>query len=134
VRNWCFSERNDFDSLKQANEYLKEKFHQINSGHACRRKLSPIDGLIEERKQLKALPAAVYNNYGIEKRMISEYSTVMFERNYYSLPESRKAGSVLLKVYEDKIEMVDSQSVIAVHKRQYCKGGYIHKFRIYADV
>ncbi len=124
VRNWCFSERNKFDSLKQANLYLKDRLHRINSGHVYKRELSPIDGLIEEREQLKALPAAVYNNYTIEKRMISKYSMVMFERNYYSLPESCKARSVLLKVYEDKIKMVDSQSVIAVHKRQYCKGGY----------
>ncbi len=104
----CFSERNKFDSLKQANEYLKDRLHRINFSHVYKRELSPIDGLIEEREYLKALPAAVYNNYTIEKRMISKYSTVMFERNYYSLPESCKAGSVLLKVYEDKIEMVDS--------------------------
>lgn len=70
VRNWCFSERNEFDSLKQANEYLKEKLHQINSGHVYKRELFPIEGLAEEREHLKPLPAAVYNNYTIVSRMI----------------------------------------------------------------
>ncbi len=56
--------------------------------------------------------------------MISKYSTVMFERNHYSVPESCKARSVLLKVYPDKIEMVDSQEVIATHKRIHSKGQY----------
>jgi len=124
VRNWCFSERNEFDSLEQANEYLKEKVHEINSRHVHKRELTPIEGLKLEKAHLKALPIATYNNYIVEKRMISSYSTVMFERNYYSVPESCKARSVLLKVYPNKIEMVDSQEVIATHKRIHSKGQY----------
>ena len=124
VRNWCFSERNEFDSLEQANEYLKGKVHEINSGHVYKRELPPIEGLKLEKAHLKALPTATYNNYIVEKRMISKYSTVMFERNHYSVPESCKARSVLLKVYPDKIEMVDSQEVISTHKRIHSKGQY----------
>jgi len=122
VRNWCFSERNEFDSLEQANEYLKEKVRGINSRHVYKRELPPTEGLKLEKAHLKALPTATYNNYILEKRMVSKYSTVMFERNYYSVPESCKARSVLLKVYPNKIEMVDSQEVIATHKRIHSKG------------
>jgi transposase len=124
VRNWCFSERNEFECIKQANEYLREKLHQINFSHVYKRDLPPAEGLTEERRYLKVLPTAVYNNYTITKRMISNYSTVMFERNHYSVSEECKARSILLKVYTDKIEMVDSQSVVAVHKRLYGREQY----------
>lgn len=124
VRNWCFSERNEFDSLEQANEYLKEKLCEINSNHVYKRELAPIEGIKVEKAHLKPLPTSTYNNYIVEKRMISKYSTVMFERNHYSVPESCKARSVILKIYPSKIEMVDSQHVIATHRRIRSKGEY----------
>jgi transposase len=124
VRNWCFSEKNEFDSLQQANEYLKDKLTEINSNHIYKRELPPIEGVKRERNYFRELPKATYNNYVIEKRMVSSYSTVMFERNHYSVPENCRARSIILKVYPDKIEMFDSQHVIATHKRIHGRGQY----------
>ena len=124
VRNYCFSERNEFDSVDEANEFLSFKLVEINSGHVNKRELPPIEGLSQERDYLIPLPVAEYNNYVIEKRMISKYSMISFEGNYYSVPEDHQSRSITLKVYPQKIEIVDSDKVIAEHRRLNSKGEY----------
>ncbi len=42
VRNYCFSERNEFDSIDQANEFLSAKLEEIKSGNVSKRELTPL--------------------------------------------------------------------------------------------
>jgi len=83
-----------------------------------------LEGLSQEKDYLIPLPTAEYNNYIIEKRMISKYSMISFEGNYYSVPENHQSRSIVLKVYPQKIEMVDSDKAIAEHRRLSSKGEY----------
>jgi len=124
VRNYCFSERNEFDSIDQANEFLSAKLEEINSGNVSKREFPPIEGLSQEKDYLTPLPAAEYNNYMIEKRMVSKYSMISFEGNYYSVPEAHQSKGITLKIYPQRIEMVDSDKVIAEHRRLSSKGEY----------
>ncbi|MGE4547315.1 MAG: hypothetical protein AB7E28_06030, partial [Desulfurella sp.] len=48
---------NNFDSLYDANKYLKDKLCEINSMHVYKRELTPKDGLINEQDFLNPLPS-----------------------------------------------------------------------------
>jgi|OM-RGC.v1.001812560 transposase len=122
VRNWVFSERNEFDSLEEANEYLKEKLAELNASPVYGRELVPVKALNEEK--LNALPTASYNNYRLEERIISRYSLIMLDGNYYSVPEDCPGKRVQLKIYPDRIEILKEGKVVAVHKRLRGKGKY----------
>jgi len=108
VRNWVFSERNEFDSLEEANEYLKEQLAELNASPVHGRELVPVKALKEEK--LKALPVASYNNYRLEERIISRYSLIMLDGNYYSVPEEYPG--------------LKEGKTVASHKRLRGKGKY----------
>ena len=122
VRNWVFSERNEFDSLEEANEYLKEQLAELNASPVHGRELVPVKALKEEK--LKALPVASYNNYRLEERIISRYSLIMLDGNYYSVPEEYPGKKVQLKIYPNHIELLKEGKTVASHKRLRGKGKY----------
>ncbi len=126
VRNYCFSEKNDFKDIDEANAYLKTKLSEINSMHVYKRELAPKDGLINEQDFLNPLPSSCYNNYYLAVRNISKYSTVSFETNHYSIPDTFFESKVMLKVYPDKIEIVgfNEDVTVATHKRLFTKNNY----------
>jgi len=125
VRNSCFSEKNDFDSLDDANKYLKDKLCEINSMHVYKRELTPRDGLINEQDFLNPLPCSSYNNYYLAVRNVNKYSMVSFETNFYSVPETFTESKVMLKVYPDKIELVGfDDNIVATHTRLFSRNNY----------
>ncbi|MFW6121255.1 MAG: IS21 family transposase, partial [Petrotogales bacterium] len=115
VRNWVFSERNEFNSLKEENEYLKQSLKKINQLPVYKRKDIPAVGIKDEA--LNKLPSSSYNNYTLQERAISRYSLISLDNNSYSVPEDYPGKRVRLKVYTDHIEMLKENNIVATHKR-----------------
>jgi len=131
VRNWVFSERNEFNSLKEANEYLKQSMKKINNSPVSKRKDIPVEGIKEEK--LNRLPSSSYNNYTFEERAISRYSLISLDNNSYSVPEDYPGRRIKLKVYTDHIEMLRENNIVATHKRLGGKNKYSIKIEHYLD-
>ena len=124
IRRIAFSEKTSFESLIEANLWLQECVHEMNTHPVYRRDQVPMEALENEREQMKPLPSLEYTNYELKRAKISRYSLVVCESNYYSVPDTYRPRSITLKVNYDSIELVDGDSVIAVHprltgKRQY---------------
>jgi len=108
----------------EANLWLAESLHEMNMHPVYRRDKVPIEALEEEREHMKPLPSLEYSNYDLKRAKISRYSLVVYENNYYSVPDTYRPRTITLKVNCDTIELVDGDSVIATHprltgKRQY---------------
>jgi len=124
VRSQAFSERTSFTSFSEAQDWLIESLNKINQNHVYRRELTPIGGLVQEQERMKQLPSMEYSNYFTRGAKISKYSLVVFEGNYYSVPDTYRPRSITLKVHVDKIELTDGMAIIASHQRLYGKGNY----------
>jgi transposase len=124
IRRNVFGERIAFDSLQEAQNWLKEKLTLLNSKSVHRRDLIPIEGLKAERKQMRVLPSLQYSNYLTSNSRISKYSLLKFETNYYSVPDDYPSNKITLKVFVDRIDLVDGNNVIASHSRLYGSGQY----------
>ena len=124
IRSQAFSERNSFQSFTEAQEWLIESLHRINQNHVYRRELPPEEGLVREQERMKPLPTLEYSNYFTRSAKISKYSLVVFEGNYYSVPDTFRSRSITLKIFIDWIDLTDGIAIIASHQRLFGKGNY----------
>ena len=111
------------DSLEELNERLLA--HCIAyGGRTIRGKEKPVEALFEEEKtRLLALPATDYENVSPPlTRRPDKYSTIIVEKNRYSVP-TRLAGypfQVICTI--DTLEFFSQGKCVAVHPRQYGNG------------
>lgn len=124
IRSQAFSERNSFESFTEAQDWLIESLHRINQNHVYRRELPPEEELVREQERMKLLPSLDYSNYFTRGAKISKYSLVVFDGNYYSVPDTFRPRSITLKIFVDKIDLTDGITLIASHQRLYGKGNY----------
>lgn len=124
VRRMTFAERTTFDTLDEANDWLKQRLVEINSHRVHRRDLTPIEGLEQEQSTLKPLPVLEFSNYELRRARISNYSFVTCDTNFYSVPDTYPTKFITIRAYVDKIELLDGESVIATHQRRRGKNGY----------
>lgn len=124
VRRTAFCEQNKFPSLEEANRYLAETVHEINTNPVYRRTCTPREGLARELPTLGPLPILGFSNYFTRPARISKYSLVLFESNYYSVPDEYRGKFLTLKIFPERLDMVNGDQVIASHTRHFGKGGY----------
>lgn len=124
IRRTAFSEQTHFTSLNEANQHLEEQLAEMNGRPVYRRKYTPDEGLGNERTTLGPLPTLEFSNYPTRSAQISKYSLVLFESNYYSVPDEYRSKFLTLKVYPDQIELINGDQVIASHPRRFGKGEY----------
>lgn len=119
IRTAAFGYRDSFSSLKEANEHLRSVLSAINSSPVSHRDLVPIEGLEREKASFLPLPSMDFCPYDLKYRKVDRYSTVTFERNAYSVPESCKYEMLALMIYEDTIEILENEAIIATHERLF---------------
>lgn len=124
IRRTAFSEQNTFRSLEEANQHLAQKVSEINTHPVYRRKYVPSEGLMNEQATLAPVPTLEFSNYLSRSAQISKYSLVLFESNYYSVPDEYRGKFLTLKIFPERLEMVNGNQTIASHTRRFGKGDY----------
>ncbi|PWR72766.1 Mu transposase domain-containing protein [Methanospirillum lacunae] len=71
-----------------------------------------------------SLPSLEYSNVLTKFSRISKYSFVTFDRNYYSVPDTYRQKHILLKISQERIDLLSGPELIASHQRFYGKGQY----------
>jgi len=97
---------------------------RINNLSVYRRDKTPVEALKDEQKSMIPLPSLEYSNVLTRPAKISKYSFVSFDRNYYSVPDTYRQKRILLKIYQDRIDLVSDSELIASHRRLQGKGQY----------
>jgi len=124
VRKAAFSEKIRFTSLSEANDHLRNCLKGINNQRVHRRTEVPVQLLEEERSEMYPLPSLEFSNYELRNCSINRYNLVEIYKNYYSVPDSFCSKTILVKIFADRIEMMKSDDVIAVHARKIGRGEY----------
>ncbi|SJZ67812.1 IS21 family transposase [Selenihalanaerobacter shriftii] len=129
VRRRAFSIKDEFDSLKEANQYLLNKLNKLNQIKKNRfNRKSPLDKLNEEKEYLKEL-MPTYDVARDKECRVNKYSFITIEQNKYSVPDYLVGKFVMAKIYSEKIKVYYKDNLIAEHKRCY----KLHKCTIDID-
>jgi len=134
IRRSAFSENIHYSTLKDANTHLFKCLDGLNQQKVHQRVKVPEKLLEDERPFLLHLPVMQFSNYELHHATINGYGLIQFQKNYYSVPEKFCSKTILLKVYSDKIEMLENGSVIAVHNRFFESGNYSLQISHYLEV
>ena len=126
VRRRVFSEPgcDTFDALYEANQFLATGCMRLNSQPMYDQTI-PLDVFKEEQKHLLPyLPkfeSCIYSENRVDKS-----STVMINRNHYSVPDTLVGKMVTVKTFTDKIMIYYDRQLVAVHERSF----KLHDWRI----
>lgn len=125
IRNKAFATKWKFESLAEAQAHLNKVLDRLNQ-------TSTIE---EEKKFLKAIPAAFEVADIRSNVLVDKLSCVRVDRVSYSVPESYCQRRVCVKAYPNNIVIVDKGKVIASHLRSTKAGDmvldikhYLHTF------
>ncbi|SFI41371.1 Homeodomain-like domain-containing protein [Tindallia magadiensis] len=119
IRRKAFSKRDTFDSLEQANQYLKETLEKLNARPTeYNEEKSPADILEEEKPYLlEWMPS--YDTARTCELRVNKYAVVSIDENKYSVPDDLVGRFVFAKIYPEKILLYHQEKLIAEHRRSY---------------
>lgn len=101
----------DIPNLDVLNELLLQWCQEQRDKHYSRWQ--------EERAALRALPVRPYPCATTHPVMVNKLCLVNFERNRYSVPSIYVGRKLMLRVYAERIEVVDRDRVVAQHVRSH---------------
>ena len=119
VRRKVFSAKSEFDTLEEANQYLKLQLRKLNGrkrnwlGNE-----SPKDVLEKEKPYLLPLKPSYDSSRRTESRD-NKYSVINIDQNKYSVPDYLVGKFVKVKIYPEEIKIYYKESKIAEHKRSF---------------
>lgn len=119
IRRKAFSSRTDFDTVEEANAYLKKKLLELNSKKRnWLDNQNPIDILKQGMPYLIPLKPSCDAARRVEAR-VNKYCVVNTDQNKYSVPDYLAGKFVNAKVYPDTIEIYYKTNKVTEHKRAY---------------
>ena len=120
-----FSRRNflvpvpEVDSFDEINEHLLLQC-QAYGQHTISGKDKTVGALFaEERSHLLALPQVPFANEQILSAKADKYSTVIVDKNRYSVPTRLAGRSLRVICHVDKVEIFDHGKRVAHHRREF---------------
>jgi transposase len=106
-------------SLEELNEYLLRQCLS-HGGHRTEGKEGSVDELFEqERSHLLSVPGILFSNILIGDGKVNHYSTVLVDRNHYSVPTRYAGLKAKVHIGIDKIEIFWDGKRIATHERVF---------------
>ena len=119
IRRKTFSRKSDFNSIEEANEYLKEQLKKLNNRSTKYNKdKSPMDILEEEKPHLIQLMPS-YDTARTAELRVNKYSVINIDGNKYSVPDNLVGEFVFTKIYPETILIYYKNKLIAKHIRSY---------------
>lgn len=119
IRRKAFSRRDEFSSIEEAQEHLKEVLQELNSKKQPHNNNKSAREILEkEREHLLPVPPR-YDTARTTEARVDKFSTICVDSCHYSVPELYVGDFVLAKVYTSKIVCYHNSEKIAEHKRKY---------------
>lgn len=115
-----------FHNLEGLNQAMKPCLETHNHTLMQKKEHSRYDLLIEERESLKSLPALAFElKYSVPAKVQKNYHVTLGQDwHHYSVPFKFIGRKVKIVYDTDVVEIYDSLTRIACHKRNYRKHGY----------
>lgn len=120
-----YAQRNLFVPLIQAKDYadlnaqLQGLCQQQDSRKVQGQSLSIGEAFAQEQGALLPLPAQAFECYVSAEVTLNGYGQVTYETNRYSVPVKLARKQLVVHAYPFRVDILDSQQVIATHPRSY---------------
>lgn len=118
---------NEFDSIEELEEIVRNVMHDINSNKSYATNEKPLLLLEKEKEYLLPLPnKELINNYFTKPitRIVTKESMVTYMNNKYSLDTKYIGKIVILEVNNDLLKIIFDKQIIATHKLSNKKFNY----------
>ncbi|PRR79275.1 Integrase core domain protein [Clostridium liquoris] len=119
VRRKVFSKKDSFETLEEANEYLKEELKKLNSKPQKHNENKSAKEFLEEELPhlIKLVPS--YDISRVVELRVNKYSVINIEENKYSVPDSLVGKFVTAKIYPNNILVYHENELVAEHVRSF---------------
>ncbi|MBW2539065.1 MAG: IS21 family transposase [Deltaproteobacteria bacterium] len=107
------------DSLEELNGRLLEQCLAFGQHRIASRSETVSELFEQEKKHLIALPPVPYENVVTSSGKVDKYSTVIIDKNRYSVPTTYAGLRVQALLYIDRVEIFHNSKKIAAHSRVY---------------
>ncbi len=119
IRRKVFSKKDEFQSLDEANEYLRMELIKLNLREKkYNENKSPKDILNEEKPYLLGLMPS-YDTARTSELRVNKYSTISIDESKYSVPDNLVGKFVFTKIYPEKIYIYHKNKLVSKHERNY---------------
>jgi transposase len=108
-----------FNDLDELNAYLEECCVKDLKRRAPQSQKTRGELLEEEKAYLLPLPNDDFEACVRRSTFVSKQALVQHETNFYSVPVSKAFHRVTLKVFAERIEIVDGLDTVAIHTRSW---------------
>jgi transposase len=107
------------ESMEELNEQLLAHCFS-NADHRIEGKEGTVEELFEKEKpHLVSLPCTPFSNITIDDGKVRHYSTVLVDKNHYSVPTSYSGLKIKVHISIDEVEIFWDGKKIATHKRVF---------------
>ena len=125
VRGRAFTSCIDFDTIEVAQEWLTSVCHQLNREEASAATANKEDRILAELSNLKDYPGEI-GCFEMAEFKADKQSTICIKNNHYSVPEEMAGENVVVKMYSNKIVILDKDHKVAGrHIRSYGSNEWI---------
>lgn len=128
VRNRFFAKRRRFATLDELNEWLEGECrnHAATFKHPELKDKTVDQVFAEEKIKLMALPVSPFDGYQESVVRVSPQLLISFDRNRYSVNAMAVGKTVSLRAYANRIIVVMSGTVVAIHRRHFGRDKVIY--------
>ena len=132
VRRKAFGLKDDFDTLKEANNYLLSILEKINNTKQQLTGKSANEMFAEEKEHLLGQPEILeFSDH--EQLRADKYATISYRTNRYSVSDKLVGRFVDVKIYSSKLEVFYDNQFVATHERVYGKHQWTIAIEHYLD-
>jgi transposase len=122
IRKRLFTPRRKFADIDALNEWLQEQSHQLaaTQEHPDFKGRTIAEVYADEKQYLHEV-SIPFEGYRERPVRVSTTALVAYDSNRYSVDASAAGKNVMLRAYADRVVIMDEDSVIGEHKRQFDK-------------
>ena len=122
------------ESIEGLNEEVLKRSYAYGN-HTISGRDRTVNELYEEEKNhLLDLPEVAYSNVDLSNGRVDKYSTVIIDKNRYSVPTQYSGFRVKVIIGVDKVEIFNGNKKIATHERKFGKNKWCLKPEHYLDL
>lgn len=106
IRRKAFCQKDDFESLLQANEHLQERCGQLNLATVRGHTKSISSCFADETAHMHPFPGS-YDIGEYQSLRLDKYHCISIDTNCYSVPETLKGALISVRLYPDAIYLYE---------------------------
>ena len=130
VRKYVFSVRDEFGSLEEVQSYLSAGCAKLNAQSNSPATADIISLAQEDFDAMRPWTDDIACFQMVEREVIN-YATISVDRANYSVPDSFTLGTVRVRIYTNKIEILDADGKVVAEHAKVAHGGWSIKLEHY---